>query len=364
MATRPAALFAMREDVLVSTYGEEERASIAALTTSVASPQTGDTVAAHPAILGDVEVLITGWGGPRLDRTLLDHAPRLRAVFHGAGSVAPIMTPEAWQRGLIVVSAIEANAIPVAEYTVSMLLLALKGVFRFANEMRATRTMPRVHGTTGADALNGANGFLGAYRRCVGIVSLGAVGRAVVERLKGVDVTILAYDPFVQAAEARRLGVTLAPLADLFERADVVTLHAPHLPETVNLVGADHLRAMKPGATFINTSRGELVDEEALIGVASQRSDLQVILDVTRTMPLPASSPLYTLPNVLLTPHIAGSCGTEMRRMGRVIVEELTRYIAGVPLRCRVNPDTARHSSHETPDPVDPCATHETLRSR
>jgi phosphoglycerate dehydrogenase-like enzyme len=121
---------------------------------------------------------------------------------------------------------------------------------------------------------------------------------------------------------------------------------------------------MRPGATFINTSRGELVDEDALVAVARQRPDLQIILDVTRAMPLPPSSPLYSLPNVLLTPHVAGSCGTEMRRLGRAIVDELERYAGGVPLRCRVRPETVRRSAHVTPDAVNPGATLELTRRR
>jgi phosphoglycerate dehydrogenase-like enzyme len=335
MAPRPKSLYVLREDALCAIYGPHERERVATLTDPIAPPLTALSLTASLDVLSDVEVLMSGWGGPRLDHALLERAPKLSAVFYAGGSLAPIMTPAAWERGLLVTSASAANAIPVAEYTVSMMLLALKGVWRLAATMHTTRAHPPVPQA------------IGAYQRCVGLVSLGAVGRAVVRRLKDVEVRILAYDPFVSRQEARRLGVTLISLPELFARADVVSLHAPCLEETVKLVRSEHLRAMKPGATFINTSRGALVDERALIDVASERSDLQFILDVTETMPLPHTSPLYSLPNVLLTPHIAGSCGTECQRLGRAMVDELQRYVTGEPLRWCVSRESARHTAHE-----------------
>ncbi len=337
MTHRPTSLFVLREDAFHAAYGDREQQRIAAITQVAAPPQTAEGLAARPELFADVEVLISGWGGLRLDRELLAHAPRLRAVFYAGGSVAPIMTPDAWARGLVVTSAYAANAVAVAEYTVSMALLSLKQVWRLAARMRELRAAPQ------------EEGVVGVYHRCIGLLSLGAIGRAVIERLKGVDVSLLAYDPFVTPEQARALGVTLVSLPELFARADVVSVHTPHLPETEHLVRAEHLRAMKRGATFINTSLGMVVDEEALIDVASQRPDLQVILDMTETLPPDAGSPLYTLPNVLLTPHIAGSRGTECRRMGAAMVEELERYVVGEPLRWRISHESARNSSHASP---------------
>jgi phosphoglycerate dehydrogenase-like enzyme len=103
---------------------------------------------------------------------------------------------------------------------------------------------------------------------------------------------------------------------------------------------------MKPGASFINTARGQIVREDELIDVARRRKDLQFVLDVTCHEPPPTDSPLYTLPNVMLTPHIAGSVGTECRRMGRCMVEELQRFLDGEPLRWPVTPELAAYSSH------------------
>lgn len=334
MTCRPASLIALREDACRAVYGEELCGRVGALTNLVAPPVTAADVAARPELLARVEVLLTGWGGPRIDAALLAHAPRLRAVFHGAGSVAPIVTADAWRRGLVVTTAAAMNAIPVAEYTVAMIVLSLKQVWRLSREMRAGGGSRRIDEACG-DA-----------RRCVGLVSLGAIGRAVAERLRGVDVDVRAFNPYVTPAQAAAMGVTLVPsLADLFRQADVVSLHTPLLAGTVRLVRGEHVRAMKPGATFINTSRGAVVDEAALADVASRRPDLQVILDVTERMPLPASSALRTLPNVMLTPHIAGSIGPECRRMGRAMIDELERFVSGQPLRWSLTPDGGAHGS-------------------
>lgn len=337
MTRMPHSLYALREDAFNAVYGPAERELIASLTIPVAAPQTAASLSAHPEILSDVEVLLSGWGGPRLDHELLDHAPRLRAVFYGGGSIAPIMTPAAWRRGLLITCAQMANAVPVAEYAASIIMLSLKQVWHLSRQMRAMRDYPP---TPGIDTMD---------ERCIGLVSLGAVGRQVVDRLRTVEAMVLAYDPGVSAAEARTLGVTLVPLRELFEQADVVSVHTPELAESEHLIRGEHLRAMKPGATFLNTARGTVVDEDALATVAVDRPDLQFILDVTRVMPLPPSSPLYALPNVMLTPHIAGSRGSECRRLGRTMVEELQRYIAGEPLRCLVTEESAQRTSHATP---------------
>jgi phosphoglycerate dehydrogenase-like enzyme len=324
----------MSHEAFQAVYGEEERARIESLTRVIAPPHTALSIRETPDVLASAEVLISGWGGPRLDSWWLRHSPNLQAVFYGAGSVAPLMTTEAWDRGIQVTSAYEANAVAVAEYTLAMVLLCLKDVWRAASEMR--------HGC----AATARSVPAGCFERTVGLVSLGAVGRAVAARLSHFDLDRLAFDPFIAPSEAVRLGVTLVSLDEIFRQSDVVSLHAPHLAETERMITGAHLSSMKRGATFINTSRGALVCEDELIEVASRRSDLQVVLDVTEPTPPSPLSPLYTLPNVVLTPHLAGSRGHERRRMGRAMVDELQRYVEGEPLRWSISRDAARHSSH------------------
>src|SRR5262245_32885859 len=175
-AMRPQALYVMDVDVLRTVYGPEEQRCIASLVDVVAPPQTAESALALPHdVLSSVRILISGWGGPRLDSSWLERCPHLEAVFYGAGSVAGLMTPEAWRRGIVVTSASEANAVPVAEYTLAMIVLSLKRAWRLAAEIRSLHSLPS------------RDDIPGCFERVVGLVSLGAVGRAVVRRLKALD---------------------------------------------------------------------------------------------------------------------------------------------------------------------------------
>ncbi|HEY8967091.1 MAG TPA: hydroxyacid dehydrogenase [Candidatus Methylacidiphilales bacterium] len=290
-------------------------------------------IEANPDLLRNVEILFSGWYGGPLTREILDAAPRLRAVFFGGGSVRWLATEAFWERDIVLSSAAAANAVPVAEFTLAQIILALKRAHWYGAELRRTREYPRYDAEEGRVA--------GAYRSTVGIVSLGLIGRRVRELLRLLDVRVVAYDPFVAEEEAARLGVELVPLDELFRVADVVTLHTPLLEETRGLVSADLVGSMKPGAALVNTSRGAVIDEEGLIAVLRRRADLSAVLDVTAQEPPPKDSPLYALPNVVLTPHIAGSQYGECRRMGRWMIEEAQRFLSGKPLRWQITRERA-----------------------
>ena len=154
----------------------------------------------------------------------------------------------------------------------------------------------------------------------------------VCEFLKNLDVEVLAYDPFYSSGKASDLGVSLVSLEDLFKESDVVSLHTPWLPETERMIKGEHFRLMKHGASFINTARGAIVDEVEMIDVLRERSDITAVLDVTYPEPPVPTSPLFSLENVFLTPHIAGSLNEECRRMGHYAVDELERYLKGEKL--------------------------------
>ncbi len=158
------------------------------------------------------------------------------------------------------------------------------------------------------------------------------IGRLVCERLKTYDVNVIAYDPFCSEAQAAEMGVTLVSLDTVFSESHVVSLHTPWLPETENMITGDLVARLRQNASLINTSRGAVVDEPALIEVLRQRPDLAAVLDVTHPEPPVPDSPLWTLDNVALLPHIAGSTDGETSRMGRCMVDELDLYLAGKPL--------------------------------
>lgn len=160
--------------------------------------------------------------------------------------------------------------------------------------------------------------------------------------LKQFDLHVFAYDPFITPEEADKLGVSLKPLDALFQTCNVISLHTPRLKETEGMITGDHFRSMKPGAIFINTARGAVVRENEMMKVLKERTDIFAVLDVTHPEPPVPGSPLYTLPNVVLTPHIAGSMNAECRRMGRFIIQELDRFLSGSPLQWRVTEEMAR----------------------
>ena len=140
----------------------------------------------------------------------------------------------------------------------------------------------------------------------------------------------------------------MVSLDQIFSDSDVVSLHTPWLPETVGLVRGEHLLSMKPGATLINTARGAVINEDEMIAALQERQDLTAMLDVTYPEPPTPGSPLYTMPNVFLTPHIAGSTDLERSRMGRYMVDELRRYCNGEPFLWPIRPETSYHTVHRT----------------
>ena len=270
--------------------------------------------------LAQAEVLITGWGCPRLDADALKTAPRLRTVLHAAGSVRSLVGETLWDRGVTVSSAAAGNALPVAEYTLGMILLLGKDTFMHRERFRATHAQP-----TAADTAT-----MGNLGRRIGIIGASRVGRRLLELLRPFDFAVSLYDPYVNPAEAAALGAEPLSLEDLLGGSDIVSLHAPDIPETYRMLDRDRLALIKDGGVLINTSRGALVDPAALTDeLLSGR--LSAVLDVTEPEPLPAGSPLYNLPNVFLTPHIAGSLGNELARLGSIVVDELTRVATGRP---------------------------------
>jgi phosphoglycerate dehydrogenase-like enzyme len=326
---RPQALYILNPSSHELIYGPEERAAIAAMTEVYAPPQPRETVAANPAVLGPCEVIFSGWGAPCMDAAFLAAAPKLRAVFYGAGSVKGMVSDALWERGIVVTSSWGANGIPVAEYTLSQILFSLKSGWRYALTIKREGNYPRRWPVPGA------------YGSTVAIISLGMIGRLVCNLLRPFDLKVIAYDPFATADCAAALGVTLCSLDECFDRADVVSLHTPWLPETERMITGAHFRAMRQDATFINTARGAVVDEPAMIEVLGQRPDLTAILDVTHPEPPQPGSPLYSLPNVVLTPHIAGSMDRECRRLGHYAVEECQRFLAGQALHWQVTRERA-----------------------
>ncbi|MFF1252762.1 hydroxyacid dehydrogenase [Pseudarthrobacter sp. NPDC058329] len=282
--------------------------------------------------LQDIELIIGCWGCPRLDEEILDRMPRLKAVIYTAGSVKEFASDELFNRGITVTSGADTNALPVAEYTLAMILLSGKRVLELARryvdsrQYRPFEVEPARWGNHGLK---------------VGVIGASRIGRRVIELLTPFDIDVVFYDPFVQHGI---LDARPASLKHLLETCDVVTLHAPEVPETFHMIDKDALSLMRDGATLINTARGSLVDTAALTAEL-ESGRLHAVIDVTDPDPLPEESPLFDAPNLVLTPHVAGSQGNELHRLGEAAYREVTRFIAGRPLLNQVKAEVLSHTA-------------------
>lgn len=277
--------------------------------------------------LARTDILLTGWACPQIGERELALMPQLKLISHAAGTVKYFLSRAVFDRGITVCSAAEANAQPVAEFTLAMILLAGKRAFGF----RRIYEKDRDHGNV-EHLKSQAIGNLGLT---VGIVGASRIGRRVINLLQPFDLDIILFDPFLSADEAQRLGVRLVSLDELMALSDVISLHAPSLPQTRHMIGADTLARMKDSATLINTARGALVDQEALLAEL-QTGRIDAVIDVTDPEVPPADSPFYSLPNVFLTPHIAGAVGLERARLGDMAIAEIERFCRAEPLQQQV----------------------------
>lgn len=316
---RLTAAFAMRPGLARHLFTVPELERIHAIADLDPNLTIRDFQQADPRLLATLDVLLTGWGCPEIGAAELDAMPRLRAIVHAGGTVKSHVRPDVWSHGILVTTAADANAYPVAEYTLASILLAGKGVPDLAS------AYARDPGYSPANRED-----IGNYRRTVGIIGASRVGRRVIELLGPFDFTVLLYDPYLSGTDPILARVSRVSLDEVFRRSSIVSIHAPLLPETVGMVGARQFALMSPGSVLINTARGAIVDHDALVQAISDKG-VRAILDVTAPEPLPADHPLRALPGVILTPHVAGSLGNELRRLGESAVRELELLAAGQP---------------------------------
>ena len=278
-------------------------------------------------LLAETEVLITGWGAPPVGRGILAAAPKLKLVAHAAGTVKGIIDESIFEAGIAVTHAAEANAVPVAEFTLAAIIFAGKQVFRFRDFYVEDRNRDRTYPMQ--------RQAIGNYGRTVGIIGASRIGRRVIELLRPFECRLLLCDPTLSAGEASALGAEKAELDDLMRRSDIVSLHAPSLPATRHMLDAGRLALMKDGATLINTARGAIIDEAALLDVL-KAGRIDAVIDVTDPEIPERASAFYDLPNVFLTPHIAGAVGLERARLGEMVADEIERFVKGEPLLHRI----------------------------
>ena len=280
---------------------------------------SADEVRAAENKFADVRFIFSTWGMPAFTADEIARIfPALECVFYAAGTVQHFARPFL-SRGVRVFSAWKANAVPVAEFAASLIMLSNKRFFA------ASRHWSAGDRDKAGKALDGWTGNYGAK---VGILGAGAIGSLVIGRLGG-KLDIRVFDPFLPDERAAALGVTKRALDEVFRECEVVSCHLADNEATRGMLRREHFAAMPPHATFINTGRGATVVESDLAAVLAEREDLTAILDVTDPEPVAADSPLLALPNAILTPHIAGSAGLEVRRMAEYMEAECAAYLRG-----------------------------------
>ncbi len=285
-----------------------------------------DNIENHKSFLLDCEVAFSTWGMPSLTEDEINkYMPSLKILFYAAGSVQSFASPFL-NCDVRVFSAFAANAVPVAEYTVSQIVLAAKGFYQGSKRYRLA--YPSAVSHTG-----NSKGFFGIR---VGIIGLGCIGSMVAERLKNFDVEVYAFDPFCSEEKAKELGVKLTDLETVFSQCLIISNHLANKKELVNVFDDRLFRLMQKHSTFINTGRGDQVDEWALAKNLILHPSRTAVLDVLKRERFPYINPLFWCPNAIITPHIAGSMGNETHRMAYYMIEQLDNLISGKEMQYEV----------------------------
>lgn len=285
-------------------------------------PQTWETER------GDVNVILGSWGMPRFDDALLSTLPNLELVAHGAGSVKPFVTPSFFERGIRVTHGASVIAQSVGEWCLMAALVGLRRAVGFHEVMRGDgwKSAQENHGDELA-------------RKRIGLLAMSQTARAFHRLLQPFDCDIRVYDPYLSESEASTLGVSRETSIDaLCGWADIISNHVPSTPETANLIGPSQLARMHDGALIINSARPAAIDYPALISEL-RSGRLRAALDVFPEEPVIPGDPVRQLPNVLVTPHIAGATWDGRARLGATMVDEIVRFASGQPLKHEVRPD-------------------------
>ena len=326
---KPKAIFMGAEEAVANAYSAETKQKLAESLDFLPDFYTADLLrdgAPHPA-LAEVEYAFSTWGVPALTaQEIASLLPRLKALFYAAGTVQAFARPFL-QRGVKIFSAWGANAVPVAEVTAAEIILANKGIFQ---------TMHR-GGAPFWPEHDRAKPHPGNFNTNVGVIGAGMIGTMVIERLQGCRLNVLVFDPFLSEERARALGAEkVTCLPELFARCHVISNHLANNPQTVNMIDKTCFSRMEDNAVFINTGRGQQVVEADMIAALKEKPGRVAVLDVTWPEPPESGSELYTLENVILTPHAAGSLGNEVARMGEYMLAEFTALYTGLPTRYEV----------------------------
>jgi D-3-phosphoglycerate dehydrogenase len=256
---------------------------------------------------------------------LIERAERLKVIGRAGTGVDNVDIPAATRRGIVVANAPESNSVAAAEHTLALMLALCRNVPQaHASLIGGAWERPRFKGTE-------------LYGKTLGVIGFGRIGQLVAKRAQGFGMEVLAYDKFVSAERFRDLGVEgVGDLDELLSRADVVTLHVPKTPDTVNLIDARAIEAMKDGARVVNCARGELVDLDAVLAGLESGKLRGAALDVFPSEPF-TEHPIFGREDVIVTPHLGASTAEAQDRAGVVTAEQVTAALTGGVVTNAVN---------------------------
>lgn len=273
-------------------------------------------------LIGEADAVLTSWGAPKFDETLLKRAPKLKVIAHAAGTIKGFVPLEVFDRGIAVTHAAALIAEAVGEWALTVTLMSLRRAYEFNRTMHEGGWAKRDFGFGQA-----------LYGKRVGIVAASMTGRAFIKLLQPFGCDIVVFDPYLSDERAKQLGVSrIDSLDELFRTSDVVSNHTPTTPETDGMIGAKQLSLLRDDMLFVNTARARAIDYEALVKELKS-GRFRAALDVFPKEPLDAASALRGLPNVILSPHVAGGTEESRKRLGAGMVEELRRFFAGEKLQ-------------------------------
>jgi D-3-phosphoglycerate dehydrogenase / 2-oxoglutarate reductase len=281
------------------------------------------TAAALPSALADADALVVR-SATKVTAALLERAARLRAIGRAGVGVDNVDVDAATRRGVLVMNTPGGNSVSVAEHTLALML----GLARAVPQANAS-----IHaGKWEKSAFSGTE----LRGKTIGLVGLGRVGTEVARRARALEMKVLAHDPYVTPAAAAEVEVELVPLDDLLRLSDVISLHTSLSAQTEKLIDAAAIAKMKKGVRIVNCARGELINETALAEALKSGHVAGAALDTFAEEP-PKNSPLVGLPNVIATPHIAGSTAEAQEEVGTAIAQQLRDFLADGTIRNAVN---------------------------
>ena len=273
--------------------------------------------------LSGVDICISGWGNTPFYEKTLKYADKLKLIAHIGGSVRPMVGDAAFERGIRVCSGNRVFAESVAEGVLTYMLCSLRKIGEYEARMAAGEW----------PSLIGTRGLLG---RSVGLVGYGMIAEYLVKFLKPFGCRILISSRHISEEELAEAGIEAASAEEIFRTCDIISLHNSLTMRMKHSIGAELLNSMKDGALLVNTARGALIDEEALVSVLRERP-VWAALDVYETEPLPMDSPLRDCERVLLMPHAAGPTADRRYAVTSYVLDDMERFLNGENLDCEID---------------------------